>query len=89
MPAVSSRLNGPAESLTASPTGCSQRKKLLGFSQLIAIRWSRHRRPADHVSIAALLDYRGEIAPASRTQRDVGFGIDENRDRVGKGVCRG
>ena len=85
-PAVSPRLNGPAESLTTGPTGGSQRKKLLGVSQLVAIRWSRHRRPADHLRIAALLDYRAEIAPVRRPERDVGLGIDENRDRVGEGA---
>ena len=32
--------------------------------KLVAIRRSRHRRPADHLRIAALLDHRREIAPA-------------------------
>ena len=83
-PRAVSQRDGPAESSTTGPTGRTQRKKLLGISQLVAIRWCRHRRPADHLRIAALLDHRGEIAPVRRPQRDVGLGIDEYRDRLGK-----
>jgi hypothetical protein len=83
-PAVSLRLNGPAESSTTGPTGGIQRKEILGISQLVTIGWSWHCRPADHLRIAALLDYRRKIALSSRPQCDVGLGIDENRDRAGE-----
>ena len=50
-----------AESSTTGPTGRTQRKKLLGISQLVAIRWCRHRRPADH------LQDRGTARPSRRS----------------------
>jgi hypothetical protein len=82
------RFYGPAESFAAGPTGRGRGKKLLGIAKLIAALGRRHRSPADHLGIAALLHHCWKIASAGRSKSHTGLRVKQDRYRVRKTPCK-